>query len=213
MSDETLPAARIADARQAELLLDIGLRSLIGLLMKRACSAAELALELGLGLQRAHYLLSRLHAAEVAELDSVQPRAGRAIRRYRVAPRWFVPFEVTGAETLEVFLAAQILPRMQRFVGLSVRQIEAEYSEWGYWLEQEGVSSSLRMGDATGAARDLFEGDEPFLLNIGTMWLNAEHASRLKRKLLEVMEEFSDLHDLTQPPYTIGLQLARGEVF
>ena len=213
MSDEALPAARVADARQAALLLDVELRRVVLPMMQRACSATELARELGLGVQRAHYLIGRLQAGGVAELLSVQPRAGRPIKRYRVAPRWFVPFEVTGADTLEAVLEAQILPRMQRLVGLSVQQIAAEFGEWGYWLEQEGASSNLRMGDANGAARALFEGDEPFLLNIGTVWLSSEHATQLKHRLLSVMNEFSDFHDPAQPPYTIGLQLARGEVF
>ena len=97
MSDEALPAARVADARQAALLLNVELRQVFLPMMQRACSASELARELGIGVQRAHYLIGRLQAAEVAELVSVQPRAGRPIRRYRVAPRWFVPFEVAGA--------------------------------------------------------------------------------------------------------------------
>ena len=213
MNDGALSAARVADSRQAALLLDVSLRKVLTLLMKRARSSSELARELGLSLQRAHYLIGKLHAADVAHLDSVQPRSGRAVKRYRAAPRWFVPFEVTGADTLETFLGDQILPRMQHFVGLSVRQIEAEYSEWGFWLEQDGETSSLNVGNSDGTARELFEGDKPFMFSLGTLWLSPEHASRLKRRLLEVLDEFSELHDLSQPPYTIGLQLARGEVF
>ena len=86
MNDGTLPAARVADSRQAALLLDVSLRNVLIPLMKRACSSAELARELGLSLQRAHYLIGKLHAAGVAQLDSVQPRAGRAVRPYRVRP-------------------------------------------------------------------------------------------------------------------------------
>jgi predicted transcriptional regulator len=188
MSDEALPAARIADARQAELLLDIGLRSLIGLLMRNPHTVTEVSDQLKISVQRAHYLIQKLMRAGVALLDSVQARAGRAIRRYRIAPRWFIPFEVTEADTLQAFLAAQIMPRMEKFIELSLKQIGDTFSRWGYWLEQNGESGSLNIGDPEGRARDLFEGDEPFLLNIGTMWLNAEHASRLKRKLLALME-------------------------
>ena len=213
MSDEALPAARIADARQAALLLDVELRMMIVPLMKRACSAAELSRELGVGLQRAHYLLGKLHTVGVAELDSVQPRAGRAVKRYRISARWFVPFGVTGADTLGTFLEAQLLPRMQQFLSLSVRQLEAGGDgAWGYWLEQHGESSSLRIGNAQGAALELFAGDEPLLLNLGTLHLRPEQASALKRRLLAVMEEFEPLHDPRQPPYTVGLLLARGEV-
>jgi len=213
VSDEALPAVQVADARQAALLLDVELRHVLLPMMKRACSATELARELGLGVQRAHYLIGRLQAGGVAERDSVQPRAGRPIKRYRVAPRWFIPFEVTDADTLESFLNAQILPRMQSLVRLSVRQLAADASDWGYWLEREGASSNLRMGDANGAATALFAGDEPFLLDIGTVWLSEAHATQLKRRLLAVLTEFSEFHDPESPPYTIGLQLARGTVF
>ena len=203
---------RVADSRQAALLLDVALRPVIARLMKWPSSAAELGRAEGLKLRRAHYLIGRLLEAGVAELDSVQPRAGRAIRRYRVAPRWFVPYEVTGAETLDAFLAAQIMPRMGQIVGLGTRQLEAALDDFGFWLEREGEGSTLRMGDSGGAATALFAGDEPFLLNIGTLHLSDEGASRLKRRLEAVVEEFQTLHDLKNSPYTVGLQLVRGVV-
>jgi hypothetical protein len=206
------PSHRVATAEQAVLLLDVELRKVLALLMKRACSATELARDQGVNVQKAHYLLGKLEGAGIAELDSLRPRAGRAVKRYRAAPRWFVPFEVTGAETLEAFLGAQILPRMQSFVRLTVQQIEATYIHWGFWLEQEAEASSLRMGDPEGAALALYEGDDPFLLTIGTLWLSAEQASALKQRLNAVVAEFSVLQDLSQTPHTIGLLLARGEV-
>ncbi len=206
----TLPAARVADSRQAALLLDVSLRPLIGVLMGRSCSASEVAHELGLSVQRAHYLLGKLMTAGIAELDSVQPRAGRGVRRFRVGPRWFVPFEATGAETLHAFLAAQIMPRMELFVRLSLRQIGDVHSHWGFWLEHSGTSSSLNLGDPAGRARELFEGDEPFLLNLGTMHLSPQNATELKRRLLAVLEEFQTLEDTGGTAYALGFLFAEG---
>ena len=202
----------MADSRQAALLLDVPLRPLIGLLMTAPHSVSELAAALNLSVQRAHYLIGKLSAAGIADLDSLQPRAGRAIRRYRVTPRWFIPFEATGAETLHAFLAGQILPRMERIAELALRQIGDAYSHWGYWLQHEDGPGSLNLGDPAGTARALFEGDEPVLLNIGTAHLTREQASRLKRRLTELLAEFDLPVQEGAEPYSVGLLMARGEV-
>lgn len=204
--------ARVADARQAALLLDVSLRPLIGLLMKAPHSASELARSLDLSVQRTHYLIGKLTAAGVADVDSLQPRAGRAMKRYRVAARWFIPFEVTGAETLHAFLAAQIMPRMEAFLALSLQQIGDTYSHWGYWMQHDGGSGSLNLGDPAGTARALFEGDEPFLLNIGTAHLTRLQASVFKRRLIELLAEFDLPPQEDAAPYSVGLLLVRGEI-
>ena len=204
---------RVANAAQATVLLEVELRPLLTALMERPHSAAEVGRSLKQSVQRAHYLIGKLIAVGVAQLDSVTPRAGRPVKRYRVAPRWFVPFEVTGSETLEAFLSAQILPRMDQFVSLSVRQLEAAYGTWGYWLEQDEGGNSLRVGDPENAALELFTGDEPLLLNIGSMHLSREHAVSLKHRLNALMSEFHALDDPgAQPAYTVAIQLVRGEV-
>lgn len=203
---------RTASAEQAALLLDLESRPLLALLMNTPSTAGEVAAHLGLDLGRAHYRLTRLVRAGVAEVTMAEvtqeARAGRALKRYRVAGRWFVPFEVTGAETLEAFVASQIMPRMERFVRLGVCQIGDTYADWGYWLD----GNTLNMGDPNGRARELFEGDEPFLLNIGAMNLRREHVSELKQRLLALIEEFAVYHDGQEPAYTFGLLLARGDV-
>ena len=217
---------RIASAEQAALLLALESRPLLALLMSMPSTAGEVAAHLGLDLGRAHYRLTRLARAGVAEVTTAgmtpaemtpaegaaevtrEVRPGRALKRYRVADRWFIPFEVTGADTLEAFVGSQIMPRMERFVQLSVRQIGDTYAAWGYWLD----GNTLNMGDPNGRARELFEGDEPFLLNIGAMNLRREHASELKRRLLSLVEEFAAHHDVREPAYTFGLLLARGDV-
>ena len=202
-------APRVADSTQAALLLDVGLRPLLSLLMRSPHTASEAAAGLAVNLQRAHYLLGKLERAEVVE---VRPRAGRAVKRYGVPPRGFIPYEVTGAETLEAFLAAQILPRVERLTRLGVQLLHENGDCWGYWLEQGEVSSTLRMGDPDGAAEALFGGDEPFLLNIGGIRLTREQASDLKRRLLAVVEEFQIQDTPEAPLHTVALMLARGDV-
>jgi hypothetical protein len=204
--------AQTATPGQAALLLDVALRPLFAVLMQRPRSAAELSRSLKISVQKAHYLLGKLMAADIAQLDSVTPRAGRPVKRYRMAAHWFIPFRSTGAETLDAFFSQQLMPRMNQLVRLGVRQFEKTAHTWGYWLEQEGEASSLRIGDPDGAALALMESDEPLLLNLSTLHLRPEHASTLKRRLLAVIDEFDALNEADQPAYTFGLQLVRGEV-
>ncbi|GBF07665.1 hypothetical protein DAERI_160043 [Deinococcus aerius] len=209
MPDEPV---RVANSAQAALLLDVGLRPMLDLLMRAPHSASEVAAKLGLNIQRAHYLAHKLERAGVAEVVEVRPRAGRAIRCYAVLPRWFIPYEATGAETLEAFMCAQILPRMERFTGLSVGLLRELGDHWGFWLEQGEEGSSLSMGTPTRRGYELFAGDEPFLLNIGGLHLTREQASDLKRRLESVLEEFQAQDSPQAPTYTVALMLARGDV-
>lgn len=203
---------QVATPQQAQLLLNVELRPLFSILMHGALSATEVAHQLGVSVKRAHYLLTRLRAAGVIEEVSQERRAGRPIRRYRTAERWFIPFAATGADTMEAFVEAQVLPRMARFVRLSVLRLQAYGPAWGYWLERGEQLSTLRMGDQADQHRPGTDDAEPFLLNIGTAHLTLAQAQDLKRRLQGVIDEFAPLEDLTSPAYTIGLLLVRGDV-
>lgn len=202
----------MASAIQAALLLDVRLRPLLSMLMHRPSSATEVAGSLGITVKRSHYLLSRLEQAGIARVVAVEARRGRPIRRFSTAQRWFIPFENTGAETLEAFLGEQILPRVTGFVRLSAQRLQEYSSEWGYWLERGEQASNLRIGDRKGTANELFYGDEPYLLTVGTAHLTREHAAELKQRLIGVMKEFGDLEDPALPAYTVALLMVRGDV-
>jgi hypothetical protein len=77
---------RTASPAQARELLRPELRRLLDLLMAAERSVSEVA-----HLLRAQYLTRRLEQLGMAQVTSVQPRAGRAVRRDRVAGRWFTP--------------------------------------------------------------------------------------------------------------------------
>ncbi|WP_216323732.1 winged helix-turn-helix domain-containing protein [Deinococcus aestuarii] len=205
-------SVRVANGVQAALLLDVGLRPLLDLLIRSPRSVGEVASELRLKVQRAHYLVGKLERAGVAEVVEVCPRTGRPVKRYAVPPRWFIPYEATGAETLEAFLDGQILPRVERFTHLGVGLLRELDDCWGFWLEQGEEGSNLSMGTPTRKGYELFGGDEPFLLNIGGLRLTREQAGEFKRRLLAVMEEFQTQDDPDAPTHTVALMLVRGDV-
>ncbi|MEF2277058.1 ArsR family transcriptional regulator [Deinococcus sp. YIM 134068] len=202
----------MADSTQAALLLDVELRPLLSLLMQSPHTASEAAAGLAVNLQRAHYLLGKLERAAIAEVVEVRPRAGRAVKRYGVPPRWFIPYEVTGAETLEAFLGGQILPRVERFTRLSIGLLRDADDRWGFWLEQGEEGSTLSMGSPSRRGNEVFDQDEPFLLNIGSLRLTREQAGDLKRRLLTVLEEFQMQDTPEAPLHTVALMLVRGDV-
>ena len=203
---------RTANAEQATLLLDVKLHPLLDLLMRAECSASEVAAHLNVSVQRAHYLLGKLIQAKVAVIERHDARAGRSIKRYRMPGRWFIPYEVTGAETLEAFASAQLLPRLETLIGHSARILHQHSPHWGFWLESNAENLSLLIGDGHGPAHELFFGDEPFFLNIGHMHLSRERATELKRRLWAVLEDFEVEETPGAPEYTIALMLVRGAV-
>jgi len=200
-------APRLADADQARLLLDVTLRPVFSLLMAGPTSARQVAQYLDVDIQRAYYLLRKLERASIAEVLTEHRR-----KRYRVAPRWFIPYEVTRSETLHAFLADQIMPRMERFVALGVEVLQRQQPDWGAWLELGPLGSSLSIGDAAGAAHDLFTGPEPIVLNIGDIRLTRADAENLKRRLSAVIDGLEEQNSPDADEYSFALMLVRGGV-
>ncbi|RJF72480.1 ArsR family transcriptional regulator [Deinococcus cavernae] len=187
----------------------VQLRPLLMLLMKTPCTVKQLAAELKIDLNRAHYLMTRLEQAGVAVVERLEKRAGRPVKHYSIAPRWFIPFDVTSASTLEDAANAQILPRTRRIVENAIRIAQQHTSgRRGYWLSAE----ALNMGDEHGPADALFLGNEPFMLNLGQMNLSRADALRLKQRLAQVFDEFQQLEQPSEPPYTVSIMLVRGQM-
>ncbi|MBZ9751370.1 winged helix-turn-helix domain-containing protein [Deinococcus sp. HMF7604] len=207
-----MPPHHVATAAQAALLIRPDLRPLLQLLMQGARSAAEVARELGMPLARASYLLGQLQRAGVAGIERVDARAGRPIKRYRVAPRWFIPYGVTAAATLDDLWLGQLAPRMAQLATLAARQTQSYAPVWGLWLSQGDTDSNLELGDETGPAHALFAGDEPLMLTIATLRLGDEQARRLKGRMLALLKEAAEWETPGAAPHTLSLLLVRGAV-
>jgi hypothetical protein len=156
--------------------------------------------------------LGKLIQAKIAVIERQDARAGRAIKRYHMPGRWFIPYEVTGAETLEAFASAQLIPRLETLIGHSARVLREHSPHWGFWMEGSEQSISLLIGDEHGPAHELFFGDEPFFLNIGHLNLSRQKANELKRRLWAVLESFETEDAPGAPEYTVALMLVRGAV-
>lgn len=207
-----MTAHQVATAGQAALLLQPELRPLLQYLMREARSAGEVARELNVPLARASYLLGKLGREGIALVERTEARAGRPIKRYRVASTWFIPYEVTAADTLESFWAAQLGPRMTEIAGFAARQLQEHHPVWGFWLSQGEVYSNLEVGTAQGPARDLLAGDEPLMLTIAALRLTEPQARMLKRRLRTLLTEVASWETTGATEYTLSLLLARGSI-
>lgn len=180
--------------------------------MQQAQSASEVAEHLAVPLSRASYLLGKCLQAQVAFVETVERRAGRPIRRYRVPGRWFIPYQVTRAETLEAMLLLQIFPRMERMAVFGAAQLRAQQPRWGLWLSGEEAYGRLELGDEQGPATELFGSELPLMFTIASSRLSISQAEELKRRMLRVLEDCAAWERPDGSEYTLSLMLVRGGI-
>lgn len=198
-----MTSSRTASATQARILLDSELLPLLALLMTGDRSVREIQEALNLTPNRALYLVTKLERAGVAFVQDVQARAGRGIKRYAVPERWFIPFQVTDAATLQQLGEHLTLPHVKGML-LDAALNFREYPEIrsGYWLQ----GGQLRLGDVSGPYLAL---PEPLLLHFLTLQLTLEQASDLQVRLLALLTEFETRQHEQARTYSLGLLLVR----
>ncbi|MBB6098670.1 hypothetical protein HNR42_002105 [Deinobacterium chartae] len=197
-------------AEQAACLLDPRNFTLLEHLMRQPHSASELARILEQPLPQTHYRLRKLERAKVAELSSLEQRAGRAIRRYRVHPDWMIPFALTEAATLQDLLEAQLSPRLHRITELTAQQMLQSRAAWAlrlhYTAENNGATLTFE-----GPGGDRSTPRTPGIGQWGSLSLRPERAAELSQKLQDLMREYDAPDDPKAIPYLQGLFLVPGE--
>lgn len=182
---------------------------MLNLLMREAHSVTDLAARLDTSVQRAHYLTGKLLEAEIAVVAGERRRAGPPVKLYHVPHPWFIPFSATNAETLEAFGNAQVLPRIEKIVQEAVQVFhEHTHGERGYWL----TPNNLSMGDEQGVPQNLWQGDEPLLVNFSQVNIPREKATEFKRRLIALAGEYQAMSTPKEQAYTFALMLVRGEM-
>ncbi len=181
----SVPDIHVATAVQAKLLLAVDLRPLLNLLIRGPNSVTDLAEKLGLNVQRVYYVVQKLLKAGVVTVSREQ-RRGRAVKLYAVPQPWFIPYEVTTAEALDTFVGAQVQPRIEARVRDILRVYVNRTGEHrGFWFSEDGLS----LGDASGAAQHLWEGEEDLLFTIGSIRLPEGTVKELKRYLIALAQD------------------------
>ena len=194
-------AHRVDDPAAAKLLTHEDYRAVLGAFLGHERSVSEAAQELRLGLDATLYRVRRLHHAGLLEVRSVQPRAGRAIKRYRaVHDAWFVPFEALPyADLEETFLQLHVAHAhaIARAAAKALRR-----SEWsGYRIERNEDGRLWMRGvraDGSGfggAATDAGATDAMLELRLAP-----DDAWRLNRELTELVTRYTALDRSDEGP-------------
>jgi hypothetical protein len=122
--------------------LDAASREVFGCFLDRDRSVREAADLLERDLDAVLYRVKRLHAAGLLDVVAVQPRAGRAVRRYRAPhPLWFVPFEALPYADLEETFAAMGRAQVDRAAHASARWLARD--PWAGYLIGRGADGQV----------------------------------------------------------------------
>ena len=198
--------------QQAKLLLDPEHYGLLQLLMRAntletGIAAAEVARDLGWTLQTAHYKLGRLVEAEIAVVSGEEKRAGRAVKRYSsVRPAWFVPFDLTPADTLGELIAAQLDPRMRRIYDRMAEEIMQISPHRGVTFKMQEGMLTVHL-----APPDLEEADAPpITASLSSLKLSPGRAREFHGKLIALAQEFIGTPDEGGEHYILGTFFIRG---
>ena len=134
--------AEVYTEAAARALIDPKKRRYLEPFIGQACSASEAARTLGVKLTAMLYQTERLQALGLLRVTQQQTRRGRPVKLYRAtADRFFVPFEVTRAESLTTLLA-ELEADFQRYFVQNLAWAGLELAKsWGFavYRDDEGL--------------------------------------------------------------------------
>lgn len=212
----------ITDPEVARTLVETRSARLLEPFMKRTLSAGEAADELNVKLPRLLYHVGRFLRFGLLEVVRLEPRSGRAVKRYRsTAKAFFVPFHVTPSETLERLLGELTAFDTHRFEREVAHTLQNISPTWGLYIAptEGGQVSYALTPDERGYAKPLldvlFGPAAPAIYSTqGTLKLDFGAAKALQRELDDLERRYRAKHHGGGQLYAfrLGLTPARDDV-
>ena len=207
--------AVVKDADAARALADPKRRHYLLPFIREELSLSEAARRLGVKPNSLLYHVDKLLELGLLGVARVEPRRGRASKLYRAsAERFFVPFSLTQADTVES-LSTENSVRLERaFQQDLIRAEMGVGDDWGiaiYVTKDGGLSTDLT------ASREHPAEDTAFVLDskhpaVWSCWLETnlgfEEAKALQQELVAFWERYKKMRDPDEPRYTLRLGLA-----
>ncbi|MEJ2290558.1 MAG: hypothetical protein P8Y05_02435 [Deinococcales bacterium] len=194
------PAPVVTEPTATQILLDHGRRRYLEPFMRGERSTAEAADEVGVPVKDMAYRVQRMHRIGLLHLTAEQPRAGRAVRRYRAPTSFFVPFSVVPEPDMEEAFENLLRPLRARLLqGLAHAVTDTEWNvhDWGYRFElnEKGRVSVVPMARPAEPSGRIFErilqADAPAVyLSYVPLQLDFAHAKQLQRELIELVQRY-----------------------
>lgn len=211
MKAQKSPSIKIVnDARAADVLVNpLTLRQLAPFLA-RARTVSEVAAETG---DKPNTVLARVRRfmrLGLLTVDSITPRAGRPIKRYRtVADSFFVPYEATSAATLESLMAER-----DRYYEALLRRgvVKTRIEDVGTWGTRIYRDDKGRLQIQTAVTPEqnytMIDADRPAVISAwrDSVYLDFADAKALQREMFELLERYQQKEGAQR--YIIRLGLA-----
>lgn len=189
---------RVTQPGNARALLEPATLEVLSPFVGRERTAAEVARKLEMPLNSLLYKVKALLALGLLEVSREERRAGRSVKHYRaIAEAFFLPYEVTPAETPEALLAQEHAPRQQRFVRALV-QTAAELLDargepvWGVQVGLEGGRLVVRNTIGPDSSWNFLDPDAPALVDLWAedITLDFSDAKALQKELCDLLGRY-----------------------
>ena len=204
----------VEDADAAQALTDPKEQRYLLPFIREELSLSEAASRLGVKPNALLYHVNKLLELGLLEVSQVKQRKGRASKLYRAsAERFFIPFSLTQADTVES-LSAETNVRSERALQRDLIAAETKVSDdWGvaiYVMADGGLSIDLI------ASREHPTEDTAFILNaehpaVWSSWLELnlsfEEAKELQNELVDLWNRYKQRSNPSELKYTLRLGL------
>jgi len=195
----------VQTALQARLLLDHTYGRVLGAVMVGETSASEVAARAELPLGRAHHRLTRLLEAGLIWIGGEQKRSGRAVKLYRAAASYTVPFELTEAATVEELMVHLYRPYLTALIRYQATALTVERRD-----TQVRLNAQAHLQYDFGPS-SLPEQMRTSFGTAGTVRLTPDDAQHLRGELTRLGSWASERHDEQGASYLLGLMITPGE--
>ncbi|MBA2668691.1 MAG: hypothetical protein H0U69_16835 [Trueperaceae bacterium] len=159
--------------------------------------------------------VKRLQQLELIEVVETVARAGRSIHRYRTtADVFFIPFEATGAESLESALAERDAYHERLLRSNVVRARSETMESWGTRIYRD-ARGRLQVQTAISPAANatLLDADMPAALSAwrDQLYLDFEDAKALQRELFDIVLRYGRRRGAQRYVVHVGLAAIMSE--
>ncbi|EYB69032.1 hypothetical protein DEIPH_ctg012orf0107 [Deinococcus phoenicis] len=192
--ESSLPAVAgpvvIGDVRRAQVVTDRNQLRRLAPFMGAERTVAQAAARLGLGIPAMYKLVTRFVALGLLQETRREARAGRAIRHYRAAPAFFVPFEVMPLGQIGLQNRRVHLDRFERSLAAAMR--EGWPPGWGtLTCFTPSGEAYYEIASAQGERFDPLDLSSPVLLSgWNLLTLTPQEARALQRQLAQVITPY-----------------------
>lgn len=209
--------ASSSSARRIALLEQREVQRMLEILMAGTASAQQLVDQLGLSMNRVHYLLRRLLTEDMVKVQHIEKRGGRSVKYYAATSVSFVvPFVEAAEEEAESLLFGNVRAFFDAFTRRLIRHHGQRSNQWGVTalLDEKG-SLTLRYG-VLKSSNEIEGGqlnkEERVFGAFFVTYLSDHEYSHLIKQLHALEQEYNFRPSHGRTPRLVGMMLLEGDL-